>query len=401
MRPAATALVLGLAAFALACSSGDPSGVSPLAKALAGVAPGAKPAATSAGTPAASAASTALPAGVARVQQVEIRDETGFGRSMRAATLLVPAGWTTGGAVVWNPHGACGGDYGFAWKATAPDGVSGLEMVAAKNWSGTRSAYPAPPNPCGDAFHTSAREYLEATATALHPGARVLEYAALPDDARPYQEVLAQTPQMDTPGMQTRSQVDAGELLIGYVDGGRAMRALLSATVFINQTRVEDLMNPGQVGFESVAGFPGGLTIVRAPDGQLDRALRKRVLGTVRMDPAWSAAVADFHAKKQRAFSDNMAAGHRARMDAIKQTGAMITGAYEDRMLASDRAQRERIEAIRGVETYKDPDGHPVQLDATYQNAWRASDGTYLLTNDPSFAPSAFGLEAQKLEVLE
>jgi hypothetical protein len=72
-------------------------------------------------------------------------------------------------------------------------------------------------------------------------------------------------------------------------------------------------------------------------------------------------------------------------------------------MAASDRAQRERIEAIRGVETYNDPiAGGTVQLDNTFNHAWRvAGSESYLLTKDPNFDPRAFNIEAQKLQVTQ
>ena len=68
-----------------------------------------------------------------------------------------------------------------------------------------------------------------------------------------------------------------------------------------------------------------------------------------------------------------------------------------------DRIQRESIEGVRGVETYHDPIGEVnVQLDATYDNAWRVTnDDTYILTNDPNFNPGQYNIEATQLQVLK
>ena len=61
-------------------------------------------------------------------------------------------------------------------------------------------------------------------------------------------------------------------------------------------------------------------------------------------------------------------------------------GCTEQRNLASDRQQREFVESIRGVETYHEPvAGGVVQLDNSYQHAWRVGDGSYPLTDDPNF----------------
>ena len=61
--------------------------------------------------------------------------------------------------------------------------------------------------------------------------------------------------------------------------------------------------------------------------------------------------------------------------------------------------QRERIEGIRGVETYHDPvDGNQVQLDANYEHAWRVNgQEAYILTRDPNFNPGAYGIEATQM----
>jgi len=69
---------------------------------------------------------------------------------------------------------------------------------------------------------------------------------------------------------------------------------------------------------------------------------------------------------------------------------------------SSDRLSRERSEAIRGVETYNDPYyGGSVQLDSSYNHAWQLNDGTYVLTDDPSFNPyRVFGQDGQQLRPL-
>jgi len=75
---------------------------------------------------------------------------------------------------------------------------------------------------------------------------------------------------------------------------------------------------------------------------------------------------------------------------------------YDQNALLSDKNQREFVEAIRGVETYHEPvDGGVVQLDNTFDHAWRVRDGTYLLTDDPNFRPGLVGLEGQELRRVE
>jgi hypothetical protein len=90
-------------------------------------------------------------------------------------------------------------------------------------------------------------------------------------------------------------------------------------------------------------------------------------------------------------------------MQTLRETNDIMNGIYDNRQVASDRQQRERIEAIRGVETYNDPvAGTPVQLDNSYQHAWRVNnrDNTYILTNDANFNPGAYDIDAQQLKPL-
>jgi hypothetical protein len=151
------------------------------------------------------------------------------------------------------------------------------------------------------------------------------------------------------------------------------------------------------------------VTFSRAPNGQLDFTLANAIASTTRRGEEWGARIDKYERDKMernrprpppgQPAGDN---GHADRMAAIKAMGDASTGAYKDRDLASDRMQRETIEAIRGVETYNDPvAGHPVQFDHSYNHAYRVSDGTYLLTKDPNFNPGSIGLEAQQLQVTQ
>jgi hypothetical protein len=127
----------------------------------------------------------------------------------------------------------------------------------------------------------------------------------------------------------------------------------------------------------------------------------------MRFTPEWSREIAQYtarqNAQRNQAVTDALVAAHAARMDALRKTGEIINGLYDTRSLTSDRMQRESIEAIRGVETYNDPlEGGPVQLDATYDHAWRVTnDNSYILTDDPNFNPGLYDIQAQRLQVIQ
>lgn len=369
-------------------------------------------------------AAAPLPPGVYQMSRVQIMDPSGFEKPLLAATALIPAGWRAEGGVVWGPYKQCGSDYATQWQVVSPDGASVLSMRPMPQWQGARSAYPTgQPGSCPQAFHTSVRAYLEASAKQLFPGARVLDYRALDEEVKPLRDMMAQQPPLpQVQGFQSQITIEAGEILIGFNEKGREMRGAVSAMATISRTRIADIMNPSQIAVETVNGTPANFMVVKAPNGQLDLGLRKRVLSSLRFDGEWARRISAFNARKQAEaaktsqdiLTSNAAASaanlrasanaHQARMNTLRETNDIMNGIYDNRQLASDRQQRERIEAIRGVETYNDPvAGAPVQLDNTYQHAWRVNnrDNTYILTNDVNFNPGAYDIDAQQLKPLQ
>jgi hypothetical protein len=363
-----------------------------------------------------------LPPRVFAMTRHRIMDPSGFEKPMLAATALVPAGWKADGKVVWAPHGQCGPDYALQWQALSPDASSAVSMLPAPNWMGVRTAFPfQQSDTCPQAFHTSAREWLEATARQILPGARVLDYRSLDEEVRPLREMLAQLPPLPVvQGFEGNVVIEAGEILVAFEENGRDMRAALSGTATIARTRLADIMT-SQLIMDQVQGTPSGITLVKAPNGSLDLDLRRRVLTSVRYDSGWARRIAEFNARKQAQTAQTSAqimsmnaaasadrlrasqAAHEARMGSLRETQNIMNGIYEDRQLTNDRMHRERIEAIRGVETYADPvAGAPVQLDNNYQHAWRVNgrDDTYILSNDVNFDPRNHGVDAQQLQRL-
>lgn len=53
-----------------------------------------------------------------------------------------------------------------------------------------------------------------------------------------------------------------------------------------------------------------------------------------------------------------------------------------------DRIHLRFSQYIRGVETYRAPDGHPIELPSGYNNAWTNNLGEYILSNSPNFNPN-------------
>jgi hypothetical protein len=176
--------------------------------------------------------------------------------------------------------------------------------------------------------------------------------------------------------------------------------------------------------FRSVVGATLGTFAATAPAGALDLEMAETVRRSFTPDPQWLGAyfafkdklagvqtegvreraaiivaggaaatksnIAAFESMTQRSIADSNAAIDAAR----PRDGGVFPGD-----VSADRMQREAIEAVRGVDTWRDPvGGVNVQLDATYDHAWHLNNqDTYILTKDPNFNPGQYGLEATQM----
>ncbi len=337
---------------------------------------------------------TQLPQGAARVQQVEIVDQRGFEQPLVAATGLIPFGWRAEGGVVWDANDLCTGGYSIRWRASSPDGSQSVGIIPAERW--TMNNFGARLGNCPVAPYTTLRAYLEALSLRLQPGARVLDYRPREDIRKSYLALESSTP---TAMGGYRTWVEAGEVLIAYSEGGRDMRATAAAVAMFTHTRT-DAGYGGQV-MESLEGvtFPG--FAASAPEGQLDMRLTEAIRTSLSLTPQWRARIAQHNQTTTRIAVD----GARKRSEINRRSNEEISRirqeSFDSRMKSMDRGHREFIESIRGTETYRDPDSSTgsVELSNQYRNAWRLNDGTYVLTDDPSFNPyGATGQDGRRLE---
>lgn len=342
------------------------------------------------------AAFAAAGEGALRVKQAEIVDANGFERPLVASTILVPADWRVEGGVFWRTAAtACGKGYNFDWRATSPDGSTGIQILPMEQWQWNSWGMPDPMG-CPTAQITSARDYIEDLVRRTRPGARILDFRERTDIEEELQQFNRTTPM---PMGQAQSWVDVGEALIAYRQNGVDMRETVASAVVFNVTRIEPSM--GMPGSEAWSGatLPG--YAVRAPNGSLDFRMAEMIRKSIRSGPQWAARIAQHNAK----IAGIQIQGARDRSRMIAQTGEEIRQMQADSWRlyneSGDRLARERAETIRGVETYDDPyHGGTVQLDNTYENAWQLNDGTYVLTDDASFEPyRIFGMDGRRLEV--
>lgn len=338
-----------------------------------------------------------LPDGAYRVQRARIVDPNGFGRPMTAVTLLVPAGWSTSGGVVWqvNQQGCGKAGTHFAWRADSPDGVSAIELMPEESWGGNNLPLPAMQLPCPNVTITNVRDYLRWLVERTRPGARILDYRDRPDIAKLLAAFNSVQPSV---GGEIRNWAEAGDVLVAYNQNGRDMREMISIAVLFSLSRMQGVM-PGEIReFLTISAQPA--YCVRAPHGQLDFHFAAAVQQSIKVDPEWKAHMNE-HTRTMTGISTRGAADrHAIRMDTAREIEAMRNQGVANRQASLDRGHQDFTQVVRGVENYIDTTSNErIELPNNYQHAWRLKDDTYILTDDPNFDPTRdLDLEGHELK---
>ena len=333
--------------------------------------------------------------GAVRVKRVSIMDPTGFEKPMVATTVLVPADWRTQGGVSWGGTPGCGGGYNIDYRADAPDGVSGVHFFPMEHWTWNNMGMQSSSGcPLMQIF--TAEQYIQNLLSRARANARILDFRPRPDIVQQY-KALNQVTAM--PGGELRQWVESVEALIAYNQNGIDMRETVVVAVMFSKSTMQGL---GTTAETIMAGSLPGFAM-RAPNGKLDFKLAEFIRNSGKTNPEWSARIAKHHQK----MAGISAKGARDRSRMIAKTGDEIreiqTEMWRNSNESFDRMSRENSEVVRGVETYNDPYyGGTVQLDSTYERAWQANDGSYILSNDHLFEPYRdLGVDAQQLEVAQ
>ncbi|MEP7312078.1 MAG: hypothetical protein ABI859_05825 [Pseudomonadota bacterium] len=368
------------------------------------------------------AAPLPLPEGAMMLVRATIEDP-GVIAAGPALTALVPAGWRTHGGVV-AAKSLCAEPFAVDWQVESPDGASTIAIFPTEIWQWSTYAMQSE---CTHASMRSAQEYLQAKIAQMIPGARVLDYRERPDFAKSAAEYAARMSAMYAQsGLPLRAWAEGGETLFAFQREGAEMRGVMGVTAVFYGGRVDNPMG----GFlEQLTGSTLGTFMATAPNGKLDFELVEASRRSVAPQPKWLAqlfavknAIGESNVKATQeraalivaggaeATRSNIAAFQQMAQASVANSNESIARQSEGTVrenfrgdAAGDRMQRENIEVIRGVETYRDPvAGTNVQLDANYEHAWRVNNQeAYILTRDPNFNPGAYNIEATKMGAVQ
>jgi hypothetical protein len=337
-----------------------------------------------------------LPDGAYRVQRARIVDPNGFGQSMTAFTLLVPAGWSTSGGVVWqvNQQGCGKAGTHIAWRATSPDGVSAIEFMPEESWGGNNLGM-GQIGPCPNVGITTVQEYLRWLVERTRPGARILDYRDRSDAIKHLEAYNSVQPSV---GGEIRNWVQGGEVLLAYTFNGRDVREMIGITVLFSLSRMQGVM-PGEIReFLTISARPA--LAVRAPHSELDFNLAEALRLSIKGNPEWTALMNEHNRKMSGISTKGAIDRHNIRMETAREIEAMRNQGVADRQASLDRSHGDFVNVIRGVENFIDTTSNErIELPNNYQHAWRLKDDTYILTDDPNFDPNRdLKLEAHELK---
>jgi len=337
-----------------------------------------------------------LPDGAYRVQRARIVDPNGFGQPMTAYTMLVPAGWSTSGGVVWqvNQQGCGKAGTHVAWRAVSPDGVSAIEIMPEESWGGNNLGM-GQIGPCPNVTISTVQEYLRWLVERSRPGARILDYRDRSDAIKHLAAYNSVSPSV---GGEIRNWVQAGEVLLAYSFNGRDVREMIGITVLFSLSRMQGVV-PGEIR-EFLTISAQAAIATRAPHGQLDFNLAEALRLSIKSNPEWSALMNEHNRKMSGISAKGATDRHNIRMETAREIEAMRNQGVADRQASLDRSHGDFVNVIRGVENFIDTTSNErIELPNNYQHAWRLKDDTFILTDDPNFDPNRdLKLEAHELK---
>ncbi len=370
-----------------------PAGVLPPRRQPAGVAIAAAPPPASAPRGAGDAADP----GFVRLTRFDVMDHQGWGQPVIAYSFLVPADWRVEGEVVWNPRWRCLNEIATARvNAASPDGRLRFEVFPVAYWDWVEDLLFVPLRQqeiattgkgCFAHPPTDAAGFLsDMLAANLRPNARVVDVEAMPAVAQAAANRLRASG-----GMGPDTTVDAARITIA--DREREEWLMATSYVIANQTLSPSAaangglqyVNAYQSGAESIFAFS-------APAGELaaNDALFAAIVGSVRVNPVWQAALVGFFAAMQR--ETEIEGSKRAQIWQEAQAGisAVIVDGWRERQGSLDRVAAGWSQAaVRETATYVAPTGDfAFELPDGYAGAWSNAGGDVLLATRPGLDPN-------------
>ncbi|HEX8411703.1 MAG TPA: hypothetical protein VF883_22840 [Thermoanaerobaculia bacterium] len=357
-------------------------------------------------------------------ERVRFMDPAGFERPAEAFSVLLPRGWKHEGGIVWKSPRACVAEMvGGQMSISSPDGAIRFQSLPFHAWAYASDGMmlqslqmQAQAGGCDVGQPMGAEAYLRQVMVPRElSGATVIEVRPNEPAQRDLQRRAEESRAliMQYGAQQVDFLIEAVTARVRWNDGTEGV-VLCS----VNNT-IQTLQNAYNGQFQRISNSVASeRSWIRFPSERRSEAetVLANLKSSYRTNPEWKSAVEGYQARlrqqqnvdhhmKMKALADQTAANARAhagRMADIAAQGAANTQRYQDRMAAMDQSMRtwetqqssqdrmhtSFVQTIREVETWRGADGR-VELSSGYDQAWSRGDGSYIVSNSPTFDPRA------------
>ena len=118
-------------------------------------------------------------------------------------------------------------------------------------------------------------------------------------------------------------------------------------------------------------------------------------------NPNWENAITEHINIINGINLDGAIARHQIKMNTYRDINDMINQTWQNQQISSDKRSEDFIDLIWEQQDYDDassPTGQ-TKLSSNYNHAWQLDDGTYLMTDNPSFNPvEELGIAGRQLK---
>jgi hypothetical protein len=327
-------------------------------------------------------------------------DEARFDRPVEAFSLLFPRGWNIQGGVRWKGLGNCRADIvSNEVTATSADGTIRYQVLPSRSFVFTddpmmRQVYQAGAQGGGCEVNApfDASQYIAGYAQR--------DLQATASDMRVDEERMAISRQLDARSMAAAQQFgnqmqQKTTYAFGKITWPNGDEGLMHVGVTTMVLRKPNMVTGGVSTDSSTSVFYA--VLMRYPAARRDEGTK--LFGTIqssfRQNPIWKQA-------KETFLTQVGNVEHAGRLDAIRLMGEQASAYAKSASEAQDRQMRSWekqqasqegqhkafVQTIREVDTWRDSTG-TVELSSGYSQAWSRGDGSYILSNKPTFDPSS------------
>lgn len=330
------------------------------------------------------------------LRRFRVEDKQGFYQPLEAFSFLLPEDWKLSGGIQWNSGSKCLPEMVQAsLQALSPNGDFEIMLLPVTQFDWSDDPVYLDAMQKGFNLHSC---HISAPLDAAGYISGMLA-PTLQAQVSTASTINALQPQMDAGAAQmTNAARSAGNN--AYTHQGSAAEAVLQFRDGREGLAFCTLMQT----IVSIGGTQGGMSnnwqcyvsmrvVIKYAAGNQAKArnIMSVFFSSARINPAWASALQQYFAAVTRNAQDETWKQVQMSRQAQQEISDNITRNWERNNTASGNSSDYNTQFgqyLRGVDSWTDANGNNIELSTGYSNAWSGKDGSYILSNDPSFDPN-------------